>query len=499
MKDTNDKKINYKLCSFWGSLLLVYVVFLVTHYTNNLSLFFDIPSMFFCTIQGYDDPNKLYYMYTSNDNVRMFSNFLLVLPFNIFGVPFSKSILHLSNSFSLSYLIMHFVALVINFIVARRTKRYDIAVFALAFYVICSLPNIIWAVREVHFTVLFYFAILSYFLSETELSKKDLLPIALLLLYLFESFEITFVFGLIMFVFMHLYAKKQNVKNLWYKILIGIGSFCAAIYIPFKILYLMHCKNLVFTVGQGPQEWINGSIYALQGMFESNSIILVFAVIAVVITIFYKREYDKKSIIFFIPFIFLLLFFLYIRTGFFLDVNRELHEYSFVFWFIFPVILSILCCDYYEIKLKQYFINNILMIACIFGILNLLWQIHSNIEFGKYLNMLREIMQNSKTTIVEMPEEKYQNIKYVRACTTCFSTMLASILLSETKKVEKIVKPSKYYIDYSQWCFDDFENVNYNQKYKILILQCTPLQPQTSLLDLTPIVDEFKKQGFVKD
>lgn len=499
MKDANDKKINYKLYSFFGIFLLLYLVFLVTHYTKNLSLFFDIPAMFFIAIWDYDDPNKHYYMYHSYDNVRLFSNFLLVLPFNIFGIPFVKSILSLSSFFSFSYLIMHFVALFINFLVAKRTKRYDIAIFAFAFYVICSLPNIIWSVREVHFTILFYFAILSYFLSETELSKKDLLPISLMLLYLFESFEITFVFGWIMFIFMHLYAKKQNVKNVWYKILIGVGSFCAALYIPFKILYLMFYRNLVFTEGQGPQEWINGSINTLEVMFESDLIIFIFALIAVLITIFYKREYDKWSVLFFVPFISILLFVLYKQTGLYPNAHSEICNYSVAFWFIFPVILAILCCDYYEIKLKQYFVNNILLVACIFGSLNLLWQIYSNIEFGKYVNFMKETIRKSETTIVQVPEEKYQNLKYVRSYNTCFSTIPASIILSETKKVEKFVMPSKYYIDYNQWCFYDLENTHYNSKYDILKLQTAYVLPQTSLLDLTPIVDEFKKQGLVKD
>lgn len=499
MKDVDNKKLNLKLIFFCGIFFVLYVAFLVTHYTNNLSLFFDIPAMFFNVIWGYDDPNKHYYMFFAYDNVRLFSNLLLVLPFNLFGISFIKSMLPLSSAYSLSYLLMHFVALLINFLVAKRTKRYDIAIIAFAFYVICSLPNILWSVREVHFAVLFYFPILSYFLSYTKLSKRDLFPISLLILYLFESFEITFVFGIIMFVFLHLYPKKQEVKNIWHKVLIGFGCICATIYIPLKILYCIFYKGLKFTEAAGLQEWINGSIFALENMFHSNLIIFVFAVIAVLITIFYKREYSNKSLLFFIPFISLLLFLLYKQTGLYPSANMELHNYSVVFWCIFPVVLSILICDYYEIKFKQYFINNILLVACIFGSLNLLWQIYSNLEFGKYTNQLREVMKNAETIIVEIPEEEYQNTKYLREYITCFSISPASVLLSETKEVEKIIKPSKYYNDYSQWCFDDSEHTHYNPKSEILMLQSSIIKPQTSLLDLTTIVDEFETKGLVKD
>ena len=132
-----EKSSKIKIFCFLGILAIFYIIFLVTHYTNNLSLFFDIPSMFLTSFWLYEESNSSYMFFYAHDNIRLFSNMLLVLPFNLFGITLAKdSILALSNLFSLSYLIMHFVALVINFLVAKRTKRYDIAVIAFAFYLI---------------------------------------------------------------------------------------------------------------------------------------------------------------------------------------------------------------------------------------------------------------------------------------------------------------------------------------------------------------------------
>lgn len=478
----------------------LYVCFLVTHYTNNLSLFFDIPAMFFTTIDNYDNPDKHYFMYSAFDNIRYFSNFLLVLPFNLLGIPLAKdSILALSNSFSLSYLIMHFVALVINVLVARRTKRYDILVIAFSLYAICSIPNLIWPVREVHFAALLYFPLLSYFLSNTQLSKRDILPVLLLVIYMFESFEITFVYGLLLFAFMNLYSKKEDVKNIWFKILIGLGGLGASLYIPSKLLYFMHFKNLVFHQNLGPLEWLHALKQIYIFLFISNIIIFFFALIVVVCTIFYKKEYNFKSLLFFVPFVILMAYCTYQGTGFYHDLRVEINNYSFIFLLIFPTILTILCLDYKKIEIKQYFVTNLLMVACFFGSVNLCWQIYSNLEYGKYTATLKEVMQNSDDVFAEIPEDLYFKHRHIRSAATCFSMMPVSILLSDNKQVEKVIVPSSYYDDYSDACFYDKEHTYFDAREKFLWVQSAKIKPQSSLLDVTKIVDELKNRGWVKN
>ena len=54
--------------------------------------------MFLTSLFNYQESNSPYMMFMAYDNIRLFSNALLVLPFNIFGIPFAKdSILALSS------------------------------------------------------------------------------------------------------------------------------------------------------------------------------------------------------------------------------------------------------------------------------------------------------------------------------------------------------------------------------------------------------------------
>ena len=66
-------ELNSKIKIAFSCLIFfsLYVCFLVTHYTNNLSLFFDIPAMFFLAIDNYGNPDTHYYMYKAFDNVRL--------------------------------------------------------------------------------------------------------------------------------------------------------------------------------------------------------------------------------------------------------------------------------------------------------------------------------------------------------------------------------------------------------------------------------------------
>lgn len=260
----------------------------------------------------------------------------------------------------------------------------------------------------------------------------------------------------------------------------------------------MFSKNLVFTEGFGLQEWINGSKIAFSMLFHSNLIIFIFTIISVLFAAFIKKEFDKKSLIFFIPLLFILFAILYKQTGLYPEPMTEINYYSIVFWFIFPVILSILLFDYWNIGIKKYFICNLFIVSCLFGSINLSWQIYSNIGFGQFVKTSKEIMKKSDDVIVSIPEELYVNTKHINRFSSCFSTMPASIIMSGNRKVEKVIAPQEYYYDYSQWCFYDSEKTYYNPNSNMLVVQTVMIKPQTSLIDVSIIVEEFKEKGYVK-
>ena len=179
---------------------LSFLVFLICHYKYALGLYFDMPAMLLGNMSQDDTFSK--FIVFPDRNIRYFTNFLVAIPFNI-AILFVKnsSAINILKVFSLSYFVVHFLGLLINYLIAIRTKRYDIATICFAFYTFFSIQNAIWACREVHIAILFYFALLSYFLSKTKLGLKDFIPVLVLIIYLFEAFEITAIFGLILFVF----------------------------------------------------------------------------------------------------------------------------------------------------------------------------------------------------------------------------------------------------------------------------------------------------------
>lgn len=480
--------------------IIFFILFLAYYYKYAMGLFFDIPAMFLGIMSRFDDNSFGFLMFQPN-RVRLFNDFLVAVPLNIWSAFIKPDkILSLLKIYSLSYFLVHIFALTVNYFIAGRTKRFDIAVVCFAFYAIFCIPNAIWAVREVHIAVLFYFALLSYFLSETKLSYKDIVPVLLLLIYMFESFETTIVYCLILFVFSLFYARKEKEdKNVWFKVLIGTGSLFIVLYIPIKMLYFYWRGVLSFS--QGSSEWLTASKMSLESMLNSNLIIPLFAVIGIVFILFYKKNSFIKSLIFYFVYISLILFVLYKRTGFITDPCLEMQNYSVVFWFMFPVILIILLIDYFKVdinKINPFLYRNLFILACITGIINLCWQINSAYSFGKYTDYLKNLIKSSAETIVYIPKEDLDKYKYMRY-NTCFGVMHKALLLSETHLVDKVIFPGDYYNDYSEFCFDDINNTYYDKNRNMLYLQTTPIHIKTKYWDVSPIVNEFEKRELVRN
>lgn len=485
---------------FWVlSFIITFFVFLYLYFKNSLGLFFDIPAMFLNLFQSIDI-NENHFMVLNDDRPRFFCNLLVAIPFNI-GYFFIKKlpVINSLSLFSASYFIVHMFTLLINYLISLRTKRFDIAVISFVFYAIFSIPNAIWACRELHIAVLFYFALLQYFLSKEKLNVWDLIPVGLLIILMFETFETVFLFGIILFIFMCLYSKKENVQNIWFKILIGISVMIAGLCVPIK-LFILQLQNSL-TISGGFQEWLSASFVTLNWLLQSNTLISVAAVITVIFLIFYKNNILKSwGLVFLSVLIAALGYFLYIKTGFNPEPKVEMQNYSIVMWFIFPVLISILVFDFIEPKSEKvntYFISNLLIIGCLFGIFNLIWQIHSCIEFGKYKNHLKNLIKNAETTFIEIPQEdlNWENV-YMRYA-SCYGISFSSVLLSEDSYIKHVIVPSDYYIDYNEFCFSGPEYNYYDKNKKLTYIQKGFLK-NTYYWDLTEINKEYEKLGRVK-
>lgn len=497
MEKDNKIKICLKHILLIILFILTFLIFLYYHFDCSLGLFFDLPAIFSELFYQFQNPDI--HFYTINVyRIREFTCLLVMIPFNILYHFFSDiSLEKLSTLLSMSYYIVHIGLLLFNIYVAKITKRYDIAVLCFAFYAIFCIPNLIWSCREIHIAILFYFAILSFFLSKQRLKKVHLLLIIPMLVYLFESFETSIIFGIIMFIASLKFYKLDYYKNKKYQILIGIGSFLASIYITLKLLFIIIYNNI--SNSQSIGEWVQNTQIAFQAIFSSSLIISFMGILALIFIIFYKKDLNKKSLLFTIPYILFTVYFLYLRTYFIPNTNIEITFWGISFVFIFPTIILILLINYKNLNINEYnnyFYSNLILLACVIGILNLSWQILDCNMFKKYTDYLNYIKKRTNDVIITIPEEDYNKYDFVNR-NNCYGQTIINILITKEYRKEQIFFPSTS-LQQESYCAVDSDQTYYNSDIDTLIIQNAWLPVKNKYWDLTPIAEEFKKRGLVK-
>ncbi len=475
-------------------LFFFFVFYFVAQYISGLGLFFDIPAMFLGMISSVGDFASDFIVFYDS-RVRMGNNFLVAIPFNLWWYLFGNSDIYSAvRVFASSYLLVHVFALIVNYLVALRTKRYDIAVVAFAFYFLLSVPNYVWIVRELHIAFLFYFAILSYFLSKTKLNCFDLIPIFLIIAYLFESFETTVVLGAIFFIATKQYAKHSDkYENIWHKIAIGLSLGFTCFYIPIRMLLIMFKGDLSFS--QGIIEWSTAIFLTFENIVNTNSLIICLSLFIVLVSIFYKNKLNRISMSVSFLFIIIGLFVIYQKTGFYPEPHVDLLNYTWALMFIFPLILFFIITDYKGIdigKFNKHFYENLFIIACVFGVINLSCQIYFAYNHTKYISYLENLLDNSTEKIVNIPKEDIESYKFLKY-ETCFGSMHKALFLSDDYIVDRIISPTKDYPDYSTYCMEVPPHTYYNKEQNRIYLQTSPVNIKTKYWDVSPLVEEIEK------
>ncbi len=474
--------------------VLTFIIFICFHYHYKEGLFFDQPAMFSAVICRQNENLSGYFLFFDN-RIRFFNNLLVSIPFNIllcmYRLIINKvSILNYLCLFTSSYFIIQLLALILNFIVAARTKRYDIAITGFAFYTFFCLPNAIWAVREINITVLFYFMLLSYFLSKEKLGKKDFIPVVLILIYLFEAFEQTVFFAIVLNIFACLYTVYKKDENLGYKNLIGLGTFFASVYIIVK-LFLW----IPDAIGGGIEQYIFGIIFYTKNILHTGGIITLAGIIPLLIIIFYKKKFNKFISIPIIIYTIIVYLLTWKINGFTVDAAVELNAYGWVILFIFPVLSGILLLDYLNIditKKNPEFFNRLLTIGLIIGISQLFWQIHSAYNFGNYVTYIKDKVNNSKEKLIEISEEEYNTNPDLKYYLT-YGIVHQSVLLSNSNEVKSIIIPFKFKHEEEDW--NSEQRTYYDDKEKLSRLHdAIYLDKHKKYIDVSSIVKYIEEQ-----
>lgn len=297
------------------------------------SLFFDAPAMFMQFVNQENDYSSYFMMH--EQRTRLFSNFLLALPYNLIMPFIPDNLLTKMDLFCFSYQIALFGALIVNYFIAKRTKRYDIAALALVFYTFFYLPNSIWYVKELHFAIMMQFILLQYFLTKSEtLNITDYFLIAASALFCFESYENQIIFAITLSALSLFYVRK-NIVNKKIKLIIGLTSIFIILYSIFKLFYAFETGSANISFTDAFIEYKNAILITFKSLFTSCLIYSSAGIIICFATIFLKRKYNT------IDYIIILL--LFIISTIILGKIQDLYQIQvwnfsitcFLFWLLY--------------------------------------------------------------------------------------------------------------------------------------------------------------------
>ena len=470
-------------------LLLIFfisfIIFLISALFSYRVAFGDTPCEFFKEMILYNN-NLFDIIFNYNDNVVRFWSFKIHRFFFYLLFPFFSTIKELSMLYSFSLITTPFVLLICNYLLAKRTKRYDIATLALLYYCLFEIPYISHLAREYHITNMLIFLFFSYFFSKEKLKKFDFCIIFILSIFLFEAGENIVILGSLLFILGLLSYKKDKINNT--KCLyMGIVSIIFAIYTFTKTILNNH-NDPIMTFENSIPRWIHNMQMLPDALFTSCMIFSIIGIITFILLFFIKRELNKKDLLWGIPLLLCSLFLVYKNTNFIADPNKESN--LFILFLVIPnlILITMWIIDYFEIKIKDYYWKNILTVVLIVGIFQFLWQTKSSSLCLEYTNHLRNELNKSKGLIIVHFDENDKG--YIYDANACY--MFRGFILSDEYKIKSTLLPDPLHRDYTG-------NESYGTYYdkeinKLKILDC-PLSLKNKYWDITEISKEIEAKN----
>jgi len=214
----------------------------------------------------------------------------IVLMLTQLPVIAAHSVLFIKNKFALMFIYsfsqfaIPLFALYWHWLLAARTKKYDIFFWNLFTYAGVLLTFEIFSVTESIQGTPFLFILWNYLAAEMEYTKKDIISIVFLLGLMFGIYEYTAYLGILFFLFhFHYVLEDKSVKNQAVKTLIGFGSLAASIY---TIWFLLKAEGEGGEILRFIEEGLNTIPLALQ----FNTLITITAAVMIIICTFKKSK-----------------------------------------------------------------------------------------------------------------------------------------------------------------------------------------------------------------
>lgn len=410
---------------------------------------------------------------------RLYVNFInqLLINFSYYILQIkTKSLLLVAHALPLFALPP--LALWWNYKLSQKTKRFDIALWSLFVYAFLVVQSSIEAITETNLASIVYFILFNYLAGKIDYKKKDIIIIFFLVLFLFRSHEMVLFLGPIIFLASLFYASQEESNfNKKIKYFIGAGSLFASFYMLYWFLTRPIMNETI--------RFLYEAVTYSHSLLNLNILLTIVGLLVAFIAIFKKSIFSKLEISIILIIYSFILAFMFKNLNIFLNPTMELHLRTIHCWAI-PLIFTIIFgIDFLKIKINNTYYSNLLVIICIVGISQTIWQINNSYWFYKDFEYLKSKLVHSKTLLLN-PDENQDLFDYskYRRYQWKYSYFNSSLAISNDYKLKALLNQSKTSNGFSEWL--------YKKNDHTISVPEINLSIKNKFWDLTDIANNFK-------
>ncbi len=375
-------------------LFIVFIIISIIHILYATFTFRGLYSdgAFFMIEQLNNFSSNIYQLSFDEGHPRFMISFIIQFP-----IIFAYSILHITNKFilmgiySFFQFAFPFILLMCNFILTKRTKRFDILFWNFFTYGAIICPFMIFSVVESIIGFTFHFILWNYLSSKIDYKKTDIIFILFILTIMFGTYEYVAFLGIIFFfAHFHYVMKENDFKNQCVKTVIGFGSLAAAVYNIFFMLKTQDEKAEILRFLGEARDYF-------PVLLQLNTIFSILTIVFIIYIIFRKQRISLKLLsLFFMTYIVVLWYLLNTPLNSVYPM-WEGHLRTIPCWFLPILFILLLIKDIItsdRINNKKYI--DLICIALICCIFQTTWQIVNTFYWNKNIEYMKNELSNYK-------------------------------------------------------------------------------------------------------
>lgn len=436
---------------------------------SGRGLFFDMPVKCLSLLEKQTHlTHYIFYHVSEPDN---FSNRLLALPYNILLPIFGNTPLAKLNLFTFSCMFSTFLATFFNFVIAKRTNRFEIALFALLFYALFTIPASFVPAEPIYIAIPIFFIFIQYFFTEEILNKFDYFLIVLISGYLFQSNAYMIIpatlmslCGLVLFI-------KGKIKHRNLKLFMSLSSLMAALYMSYRMFFFVNAEGETYsTVNNFLQNFQNDISNIFNNFFTTDIVFSAIAALFLCYGIFAKKKLGKPEAICSVILSAFAFYTIYEFTKFIPKpyVNIDYYALTTLVFVIVIALLSLFFIFGKKFNNKNFY-NNIIVTACLCGILHCLIQYGNCMYALEYKTYLTNKV-NSSVGFVTIENSDYQTKPFL--CLDFYEYSIIRSLFVSDKNVKTVIIPNSKILEANRSYLGN-NNIDhaYNDEHAYIIIQ----------------------------